>query len=123
MFMCMVRIKYHQYLLFIFRDLFYLVDNGGINRRALDQSDPFKHWMLFDLCPVMFTDINIHSYYLTFANQFQHRSIKYDRAPMSDAGFNDQVRLYFPDDFLHGQYILWVLNDRSAHPGEIIGVP
>lgn len=54
--------------------------------------------------------------------QLEHGGGKDQRAAVGDAGFDDQVWFYVPDDFLHGNHVLGVLDDGSAEPREMIGI-
>src|SRR5438874_201576 len=41
---------------------------------------------------------------------------------MCNAGFDDQLRLYRPDNFLHGEYVLGNLDDWASHPSKVVSV-
>ena len=41
---------------------------------------------------------------------------------MGNPGLDDEIGLDLPDQFLHGHNVLWELDDRPAHPGEMVGV-
>ena len=71
---------------------------------------------------VVGADIDIDAEHLAVSHQLAQRGVVDQRAAMRDAGFDDQVRSHVPQDFLHGDHVLRVLDDRPAHPSEIIGV-
>ena len=54
------------------------------------------------------------------ANQFEDRRRQKKRSPVRNSGFNDQIRLDLPENLLHRDDVLRVLDDRPAKPGKVI---
>src|SRR6267143_5948613 len=79
--------------------------------------------MPFDLLAVLIANINIDSQDLPCTtDQFEQRGIKDQRAAAGDTRLDNQIGLHTPDDFLHGDDILWELYDGPAQPGEVIRI-
>ena len=89
----------------------------------LQHGDPFVHPVALQLLPDLRKNVLFHAQHLSVAaGQFQHGGIEHQTAAMGDPGFNNQVRLDPPNQLLHGNDILWVLNNGPPHPGEIVGI-
>ncbi|MNN82493.1 hypothetical protein D3C81_1994310 [compost metagenome] len=56
------------------------------------------------------------------ALQLQQRGVVDNRTAVSDAALDDQIRFDLPDDLLHRHHVLWQLDDRTAHPREVVAV-
>ena len=54
--------------------------------------------------------------------QGEHGGAEDQRSAVGDAGLDDQVGLDLPDDLLYRHHVLWLLDDRAAEPGEVVGV-
>ena len=54
--------------------------------------------------------------------QLEHRRREDQRAAVRDAGLDDQLGLQRPDQLLHRDDVLRVLDDRPAEPGEVVRV-
>ena len=123
MVMCMIGIKGDKNGLFSFGMLFNFSYNCRVDRRPLDHFYTFKHRMAFNFFTVVVTYVYINSYYFSLSNQFQHRCIKDQRTSMCNTCFNNQIGFYIPNNFLHGNHILRILDNRPAQPGKIIRIP
>ena len=54
--------------------------------------------------------------------QRQHGRAENERPAVGDPRFDDEVGLDFPDQFLHGDHVLRVLDNRPPKPREIVGI-
>jgi hypothetical protein len=80
-----------------------------------------RHRVLLDRGPVVRADVDVDAHDLPRpADQLQHRGREHDRAAVCDPGLDDQVRLDVPDDLLQGDQVLRELDDRPAHPAEVV---
>src|SRR5207244_13299790 len=58
-----------------------------------------------------------------YTTLFRSRRKKNQRAAARYAGLDDQLWPSAPDDLLHRNQVLGVLDDREPQPGKVIGVP
>src|SRR5205807_7106109 len=121
MFMRVIRVKHDHHGSFVLRkgiDLFCyrLVVRGSLNHR-----DTFGHGMLLDLAPIVLSNIDVNRQNLTTStNQLQNGCVKHQGPSMSNPGLYDQSRLHRPDDLLHSNDVLWILNNGSSKPSEVV---
>src|SRR3954465_12854969 len=54
--------------------------------------------------------------------QREHRRTQDERTTVRDTGLDDEIRPHPPDQLLSSDDILWVLNNRTAHPAEVVGI-
>ena len=79
--------------------------------------------MGFDRTTVRLPDVDVDADHLAVAtDQLEQGSGKDQRSAAGDAGLDDEVGSYPPNDLLNGDDVLRELNDRQAEPGEVIGV-
>ncbi|MOA13576.1 hypothetical protein D3C78_1336360 [compost metagenome] len=119
--MGVIGVQDHQDFL-AFDTLANLLDDCRIDTRTLDHPDPLAHRVRFDRLTVVLADIDVDAQHFAMADQFQHRGVKHQRAAVGNTGLDNDVRPQRPDDLLHGDHVLGKLNDRAAHPAEVVGV-
>src|SRR5687767_4579215 len=97
-----------------------ILDQCKINRGTLNHLYSFHHWVRLYLLTVMCTNIYVDSQHFSFSNQLHKRSVINKRSAMSNAGFDDEVGLHLPDNLLHSDHVLRILDDRSTHPCKVV---
>ncbi len=114
------------------------VDDFGGDGGAFDQLHARAHGMRVERFAVVGPYINVDADHLApgpgrvdhltgfsriaVVEQRQHRRAENQRAAVGDAGLDDEVGLDLPDEFLGGDDILRVLDDRTTEPREIIRI-
>ena len=125
-----VGIEADQNSLVVLGDCFHLGNDFWLNARTLNHLDTRCHGVGFDGGAVVGPDVNIDTQHfalrvsgvkhgarfngVTQIKLRQHRSTEDQRTPMCDAGFDDQVWLDLPDEFLNGDHVLGILDDGAA---------
>src|SRR6185437_1735123 len=97
-------------------------DDCWINRRAFDHVQAFTHGVPFDGLTVPSANIDIDAYNFAMPKEFKQRRVVDDRTAMGNARLDDEIGANVPDDLLHRHHVLWKLDDRAPHPGEVVGV-
>ena len=136
--MSMVAIEAHEDFRVFFGNFVDLPYDFGRDAGALDHLNARCERMGFNRLSVVRSNINIKTEGFSFRNtwvkgllffdrlteveQCKHRGTEDQRTSMGNAGFNNQIRFYLPNNFLHGSHVLRILNDRSAKPFEIVGI-
>ena len=116
----------------------HLLNNLGRNTGTLNHLNARRHRVRLDSGTVMGANINVNAQHLAAGDfrveylagfdgvahiqQRQQRGAKNERTAVGNPGFNDQVRLNLPNQFLHGHHILGILDNGAALPGEIIRI-
>ncbi|MNZ57715.1 hypothetical protein D3C78_757000 [compost metagenome] len=96
--------------------------DGRVDAGTFDHLDAPGHRMAFDRLAVVRANVEVDAQYFTVALQLQQRGVVDDRTTVGDAALDDQVRFDLPDDLLHRHHVLWQLDDRTAHPREVVAV-
>ena len=78
--------------------------------------------MTFDGLAIVRTDVEVDAQDFAVALQLQQRGVVDDRTTMGDTTLDDQIRLDLPNDLLHCHHVLRQLDDRAAHPREVVAV-
>lgn len=134
----MVAIQTNEHARMIGRNTVDSIDDFGIDARPLDHLDTRKHRVTFNGFAVVGSDVDINSQHLAtrltrikgcallngvgHVEQGEHGSAEHQRTAMGDASLNDQIWLDLPDDFLHRDDVLRILDDGAAEPFEMVGV-
>jgi len=134
--MGVVAIEANQDALKVFGYVVHLRDDLGRNAGALYHLDAGGHGVGFNSSAVVGTDINVNAQHLTFGvlgvergagldrfahvEQGKHGCAQDQRTAVGDARFDDQVGLDLPDQFLHGNHVLRVLDDGAAKCCEFV---
>ena len=79
--------------------------------------------MGLDRDTVVCADIDVHAYDPARRTEhFKQRRKENHRAAACDAGLDDHFRPSAPDDLLHRDQILRVLDDGQTQPREVVGI-
>jgi hypothetical protein len=90
---------------------------------SLDEGNGGRKLVRFDGAAVVRTDLDIDADDPPrSAHRLEQRRVEDQRAPVRDAGLDDDVGPQVEDHLLQPDEILRVLDDRAAEPGESIGI-
>jgi len=114
----------------------HLFDDLGGDGGALDHVDAVGHGVGHDGGAVMGADVDVDAEHaplgvcwvqwrallhrVAVVQQREHGGAEDQRAAVGDAGFDDEVWLDLPDEFLHRPYIVRNLNCWPTHPSKVI---
>ncbi len=121
MVMCVIAVQADQNARAGRRGCFHLIDDLRIDGGSLDHVNPARHRVRLDCRAIMGANIDINPQNpplrrsrvqhrprldrIAVVEHCQHCRTLNEGAAMGNAGFDDQVRLHIPDDFLKGHHV------------------
>src|ERR1700733_1612955 len=122
MFLGVTGIKNHEHSLARLDKIVSLFHDRVIGGPAFEEGDRAGKFMPLDGRPIVWADFDIDSYNAAFRHRFADGRVKHERPSMSNAGFNNDVRLYAVENLLDANEIVWQLDHRTAEPTKGVGV-
>src|SRR5262249_20065860 len=99
-----------------------LFDNRGIGGPAFEEGDQVGEFMPLDGRPIVWTDFDVDPYNAALRHCFADARVKDERPAMSNAGFNNHIRLHAVDNLLDANEVFRQLDHRTPEPAKGVGI-